>query len=325
MNNNKNSFLNQFINSNEDIVSRADLLTEEINKNSLSLDSMSTNDLFDTFNKEDLEPQRAVYACRNEIIKAIDLITLRLRNGGKAIYLGAGTSGRLGVLDAAECPPTFCTPPELVQGVIAGGYQSLYQSSEGLEDDPQIAITDLKARKLKKRDCLIGITAGGTTPYVKSGLSFANKLGCLTIAIACVPSSQSFLDCDVDIRLLTGAEIIAGSTRLKAGTATKMTLNILSSSVMIKLGKVYSNRMVDVSASNSKLLDRSLRIIQDLTDLDQTESLRVLKNANGSVKLALLTVLGDIGIPEAISQLQVDKGNLRKALHNISSTVSSRN
>tara|TARA_Y100001968_G_C19411104_1_gene746345 strand:- start:387 stop:1343 length:957 start_codon:yes stop_codon:yes gene_type:complete len=317
MKNNKQSFLNQLNNFNETIESRADLLTEEINTNSLNLDSMSTSELFDTFNKEDHEPQRAVNDCRNEIIKAIDLITLCLKNGGKIIYLGAGTSGRLGVLDAAECPPTFCTPPELVQGVIAGGFECLYQSSEELEDDPKLAITDLQSRKLNNKDCLIGITAGGTTPYVRSGLSFANKIGCLTIAIACVPSSQAFLECDVDIRLLTGPEIIAGSTRLKAGTATKMTLNILSSSVMIKLGKVYSNRMVDVSASNSKLLDRSLRIIQDLTDLDKTQSLRVLRNANGSVKLALLSVLGNIDMPQAIRQLEVHNDNLRKALNSI--------
>ncbi len=321
MNLSKSTFLNNIDTSTLKLTNRGELLTEKINNKSLKLDIMSTEDLFDSFNEEDIEPQKAVKASRSEIIKAIDLITDRLTKGGRIFYIGAGTSGRLGILDAAECPPTFCTSPELVQGIIAGGLESLYKSSEELEDDPQIAIKDLESREITYKDCLIGITAGGTTPYVKSALCHANHLGCLSIAIACVPKSQVILDCDIDIRLLTGPELIAGSTRLKAGTATKMVLNILSSCVMIKLGKVYSNRMVDVSSTNYKLLDRSIRIIQDLTMLDHKQSLEVLKKANGSVKLALLHVLGQIEIDEAGVILESNNDNLRKALNTIKSSA----
>ena len=317
MNSSQSTFLNNIDNLSFRLPRRGHLLTEKINNKSIELDLMSTEKLFDSFNDEDLEPQKAVKACKSEIIKAVDLITDRLGKGGRIFYIGAGTSGRLGVLDASECPPTFCTPPDLVQGIIAGGFDSLYKSSEELEDDPKIAIKDLESRGINSKDCLIGITAGGTTPYVKSALCLANKLSALSIAIACVPQSEAALKCDIDIRLLTGPEIIAGSTRLKAGTATKMVLNILSSCVMIKLGKVYSNRMVDVSSTNYKLLDRSIRIIQDLTNLDQEKSLLLLKKANGSVKLVLLHVLGEIEIDEAFELLENNNNNLRKALHNI--------
>ena len=206
--------------------------------------------------EEDRCPQQAVADASASISAAVDRIASRLKAGGRLFYLGAGTSGRLGVLDAAECPPTFCSDPEMVQGVLAGGAPALLRSSEGLEDLEAAGREDLDQRGFNTGDCLVGIAAGGTTPYVRGGLSHARSIGALAIAMACVPSDQAPLPCDIDIRLLTGPELLTGSTRLKAGTATKMALNIISTAVMVRLGKVFGNRMVDVSASNSKLVDR---------------------------------------------------------------------
>ncbi|MFM7579097.1 MAG: N-acetylmuramic acid 6-phosphate etherase, partial [Microcystaceae cyanobacterium] len=192
------------------------------------------------------------------LAQAIELTSTALRQGGRLFYIGAGTSGRLGVLDAAECPPTFCTPPEMVQGILAGGAAALVKSSEGLEDiwaDGEKAVEDYG---IGQGDVLVGITAGGTTPYVQGALATAKKRGATTIFMACVPTEQAAIAVDVDIRLLTGPEILAGSTRLKAGTVTKMALNILSTGTMVKLGKVYGNRMIDVAVTNSKLEDRAL-------------------------------------------------------------------
>jgi N-acetylmuramic acid 6-phosphate etherase len=229
-------------------------------------------------------------------------------------YLGAGTSGRLGVLDAAECPPTFCSDPELVQGVLAGGAPALLRSSEGLEDLEQAGRDDLDRHGFQQGDCLVGIAAGGTTPYVRGGLSYAQSIGALAIAMACVPKDQAPLPCDIDIRLITGPELLTGSTRLKAGTATKMALNLLSTSVMVRLGKVYGNRMVDVAASNSKLVDRSLRILRDLIGVDREEGLALLGLSDGSVKLALLMRAADLSKDQAKSVLDQHDQQLRQAL-----------
>lgn len=298
----------------EDCEYRGDLLTEKSNPLSVDLDRLETSELVSIFNEEDLVPQKAVAQARAEIARAIDLIADKLLNGGRLFYLGAGTSGRLAVLDAAECPPTFCTKPDLVQGVIAGGDQSLIKSSEGLEDNIYLAIDDLNSRNFNKNDCLIGITAGGTTPYVRSALSHSVNLGALSIAICCVPTSQVEIICDVDIRLLTGPEILTGSTRLKAGTATKMTLNIISTSVMVKLGKVYSNKMIDVAVTNKKLLDRALRILDDILHIDRNDALQLLRHSQGSVKHAILMGLGNVNYSTAEHNLQISKGNLRKSL-----------
>ena len=219
---------------------RGHLLTEQVNPKSECLDQLTTESLVTLFCEEDREPQRAVAAAIPELIQAVEAITDRLRSGGRLFYLGAGTSGRLGVLDAAECPPTFCSDPDLVQGVLAGGSAALLKSSEGLEDIEQAGQKDLEERDFSPADCLVGIAAGGTTPYVKGGLAYAKEINALAIAISCVPIEQAELPCSIDIRLLTGPELLTGSTRLKAGTATKMALNILSTCAMIRLGKVLS-------------------------------------------------------------------------------------
>ncbi|MEY3768612.1 MAG: N-acetylmuramic acid 6-phosphate etherase, partial [Cyanobacteriota bacterium] len=269
-------------------VQRGHLLTEQANPRSADLDALSTSDLVAVFVEEDRRPQEAVAAAAPALSTAIDAIAERLSCGGRLFYLGAGTSGRLGVLDAAECPPTFCSPPELVQGVLAGGAPALLRSSEGLEDLFEAGREDLELRGFQSGDALVGIAAGGTTPYVHGGLRHAQAIGALAIALACVPAEQVPMPCDIDIRLLTGPEVLTGSTRLKAGTATKMALNILSTGVMVRLGKVYGNRMVDVAVTNSKLEDRALRILADLAGVERQQGRELLSASDGSVKLALL-------------------------------------
>lgn len=293
---------------------RGYLLTEQANPLSKTLDQLETDALVGLFIEEDQRPQQAVAGAAPALAAAVDAIAERLRCGGRLYYLGAGTSGRLGVLDAAECPPTFCSDPEMVQGVLAGGSAALLRSSEGLEDLETAGRSDLDERSFCAKDCLVGIAAGGTTPYVRGGLAYAKAIGALAIAMACVPTDQAPLPCDIDIRLLTGPELLTGSTRLKAGTATKMALNILSTAVMVRLGKVYGNRMVDVAASNSKLVDRSLRILRDLAGVDREQGLRLLDRTDGSVKLALLMAAGELDRHEA-EQLLVDHNQqLRTAL-----------
>lgn len=300
---------------------RGHLLTEQSNPRSRRLDQLATNDLVNLFVEEDRRPQEAVAEASEAIAAAVDAISKRLSSGGRLFYLGAGTSGRLGVLDAAECPPTFCSDPELVQGVLAGGTPALLRSSEGLEDLEQAGRDDLDRHGFRQGDCLVGIAAGGTTPYVRGGLSFACSIGALAIAMACVPKDQAPLPCDIDIRLLTGPELLTGSTRLKAGTATKMALNILSTTVMVRLGKVYGNRMVDVAASNSKLVDRSLRILRDLIGVEREEGLALLAFSDGSVKLALLMKAANLSKDQARSVLERHDQQLRPSLETCGATL----
>ncbi|MGA0277920.1 MAG: N-acetylmuramic acid 6-phosphate etherase [Vulcanococcus sp.] len=295
-------------------VQRGHLLTEQVNPASSELDALSTEDLVGVFVAEDRKPQEAVAGAASALAQAIDAIAQRLQAGGRLFYLGAGTSGRLGVLDAAECPPTFCSAPELVQGVLAGGAPALLRSSEGLEDLFDAGRSDLEARGFGSGDALVGIAAGGTTPYVHGGLAHARSLGALAIAMACVPAEQVPMPCDIDIRLLTGPEVLTGSTRLKAGTATKMALNILSTGVMVRLGKVYGNRMVDVAVTNSKLEDRALRILSDLANVSREQGRALLEASAGSVKLALVMARRSLDAAQAAEVLQRSGGNLRQAL-----------
>ena len=290
------------------------ILTERTNLTSIDLDTKSTYEIVKLFSEADKEPQKAVEKAIPEIVKAIDEITVRLKSNGRLFYIGTGTSGRIGVLDASELPPTFCTNPDLVQGIIAGGVPSLTRSSESLEDLSEIAISDLKDRNFSNRDVLIGITASGRTPYVFAALNYSKSINALTISISSVPETDSTLDNDIDIRLITGPEILAGSTRLKAGTATKMALNIISTSVMIKLGKVYGNRMIDLSVSNDKLMDRAISILFDIGSVDKEAAFQLLKKTNGSVKLSLLIALTGMDVVEAKQLLDDSKGNLRTAL-----------
>ncbi|MGE5658274.1 MAG: N-acetylmuramic acid 6-phosphate etherase [Actinomycetota bacterium] len=293
---------------------RGHLLTEQINPNSQNLDQLSAVELVDLFNQEDAQTLTAVAAAREPLAKAIDITAEALRQGGRLFYVGAGTSGRLGVLDAAECPPTFCTPPELVQGIIAGGAGALVRSSEDLEDRAEDGAEAIAHRQVTSLDVAVGITAGGTTPFVVGALQAARQRGAKTIFIACVPVEQVSAEADVDIRLLVGPEVLAGSTRLKAGTVTKMALNILSTSVMVKLGKVYGNRMVDVAVTNQKLGDRALRILQDLTNLSREEAGSLLEKSGKSVKLALLMHWTGLEKEECDRLLAEYQGNLRAAV-----------
>jgi N-acetylmuramic acid 6-phosphate etherase len=282
---------------------RGHLLTEQANPLSERLDQLPTDQLVALFIANDLEPQRALDQAAPALTAAVDAIAARLAAGGRLFYLGAGTSGRLGVLDAAECPPTFCTPPELVQGVLAGGAPALLRSSEGLEDRLEAGRSDLEERGFGPGDCLVGIAAGGTTPYVLGGLEHARSIG-----------DQVPMPCDIDIRLLTGPELVAGSTRLKAGTATKMALNLLSTGVMVRLGKVHGNRMVDVAVTNAKLEDRALRILRDLAGVNRERGHALLQQSGGSVKLALLMAASGMELAEARAHLTRHGPRLRAAL-----------
>jgi N-acetylmuramic acid 6-phosphate etherase len=301
----------QFIPS---VQERGHLLTEQANPNSQTLDQLSTLELVDLFNQEDARTIQAIAAAREPLAQAIDRTADALRQGGRLFYIGAGTSGRLGVLDAAECPPTFCTPPTLVQGIIAGGAGALIRSSEDLEDraaDGAAAIADHQVTHL---DVIVGITAGGTTPYVHGALQAARQRGATTVFMACVPAEQVTATVDVDIRLLVGPEVLAGSTRLKAGTVTKLALNIISTGAMVKLGKVYGNRMVDVAVTNQKLHDRALRILQDLTGLSREDADQLLTLSGRSVKLALLMQWTGLSRDEGTQLLEAFQGQLRNAL-----------
>lgn len=293
---------------------RGHLLTEQINPNSQNLDRLTSLELVDLFNREDAKTLSAIASARTQLAEAIERTAAALSRGGRLFYVGAGTSGRLGVLDAAECPPTFCTPPELVQGIIAGGAGALVRSSEDLEDRPEDGAEAIAMRHVTELDVVVGITAGGTTPFVHGAIQAARQRGATTILIACVPAEQVNSEADLDIRLVVGPEILAGSTRLKAGTVTKMALNILSTSVMVRMGKVYGNRMVDVAVTNKKLHDRALRILQDLTNLSREEAGYLLERSGRQVKLALLMHWTGLDKEECDRLLGENQGNLRAAM-----------
>ena len=295
---------------------RGHLLTEQSNRASENLDILSTLEIVDLFNREDEKTIRAIATARIDLAKAIDTTAKSLRQGGRLFYVGAGTSGRLGVLDAAECPPTFCTPPELVQGIIAGGASALVKSSEALEDRAEDGASAIARLKITNLDVVVGITAGGTTPFVHGALQEAKARSATTIAMSCVSAEKVPIDADIDLRLLVGAEILTGSTRLKAGTVTKMALNILSTGVMIRLGKVYGNRMVDVSVTNSKLRDRAIRTICDLTELNRQDAAKLLQASDKRVKLALLMHWKELDAKAGEELLNKYQGNLRSALQN---------
>jgi N-acetylmuramic acid 6-phosphate etherase len=293
---------------------RGHLLTEQVNPNSQNLDQLTSLELVELFNAEDAQTLKAIANCKTQLAQAINLTAHALSHGGRLFYVGAGTSGRLGVLDAAECPPTFCTPPELVQGIIAGGAGALVRSSEDLEDRSEDGIEAIAHRQITELDVVVGITAGGTTPFVHGAIQAARQRGATTIYIACVPEEQVSIEADLDIRLIVGPEILAGSTRLKAGTVTKMALNIISTSVMIRLGKVYGNRMVDVAVTNKKLYDRALRILQDLTELNRDDAGKLLEDSGKRVKLALLMHWTGVEAPAGDRLLAQHHGNLRAAV-----------
>jgi N-acetylmuramic acid 6-phosphate etherase len=295
---------------------RGHLLTEQANPNSANLDQLSSLEIVDVFNQEDARTISAIATAKQELATAIDRTAASLAKGGRLFYIGAGTSGRLGVLDAAECPPTFCTPPEMVQGILAGGAGALVKSSEGLEDifaDGEAAIAE---REVGPNDVVVGIAAGGTTPYVHGALAEGRQRGATTMFISCVSAEQVKLDVDVDIRLLVGPEVLTGSTRLKAGTVTKLALNIISTGTMVRLGKVYGNRMIDVAVTNIKLHDRALRILQDLTQISREEADDLLTRSGKSVKVALTMHWAGVDRDQAQALLDAANGDLRQAIAN---------
>ena len=290
----------------------AKLITEQRNPNSLGIDSKSTAEIIRIFNREDRKALESVEKEAVNIEKSIEIIVNVFRNEGRLFYVGAGTSGRLGVIDSAECPPTFGTDPSLVQGIIAGGDAALRRSVEGAEDHPEDGAAAIRAHGVTARDVVMGITTSGRTPYVTGAVQEAHRIGARTIFFSCNPPSETLNQfVDVFITPIVGAEIITGSTRLKAGTATKLTLNILTTVAMIKWGKVYNNLMVDVQAWNTKLVDRAKRIIAKITGVDYNTAGEFLNKANSSVKVAIVMIEQNVDVDEAIRLLEKNDGFLR--------------
>ena len=265
----------------------AQLLTEQRNPRTLHIDQLPTLEALRLMHEEDRLAVDSVGPELSRIAAAVDAITERLTNGGRLMYIGAGTSGRLGVLDASECPPTFSVSYELVQGIMAGGYDALYQATESTEDDPAAGVRDLAARGFTKHDVLVGIAASGRTPYVLGAIAHAKDMGALTVGISCTENSQLSQAVALPIEPKPGPEVITGSTRLKAGTVTKLVLNMLTTMTMVKLGYVYSNLMVNVKPSNQKLVDRAQRIIAQAANISHTEAAALLTQSNGNVREAI--------------------------------------
>jgi N-acetylmuramic acid 6-phosphate etherase len=287
-------------------------LTERRNPRSVTIDTASSLEIVDLIGAEDAGVPGAVARAREEIARAIDLVEGAFRAGGRLLYVGAGTSGRLGVLDAAECPPTFGTPPEMVVGVIAGGYPALVRSVEGAEDDVNAGLGEMDARKVGPSDVVVGIAASGTTPFVRAALSRAQTLGARTALVTCAdPPALLRETCDVCIVVKVGPEVVTGSTRMKAGTATKLVLNTLTTGAMIRLGKTYGNLMVDLRAWNDKLIDRSRRIVMETTGLPRDQAGAVLEAAGGRVKTAIVMARRGVGSEEADRLLAEHQGRLR--------------
>ena len=289
------------------------LPTEARNPASEHIDQLSTLEMLRVINEEDARVAAAVAAELAHIANAVDAIAARFEQGGRLFYIGAGTSGRLGVLDASECPPTFSVPATLFQGIIAGGDSALRNSSEASEDSPEQGAADLVFHAFTGRDALIGIAASGRTPYVLGALAYARELGALTISLTCVADSQIAAIADIAIAPITGPEVLTGSTRLKAGTATKLVLNMLSTGVMIRHGAVYGNLMVNVQTTNAKLVDRAQRIIGAATGLDQATAAKLLAEA-GTVKNAIVMQKLSLDRAAAEAKLEAARGDLTEAL-----------
>lgn len=290
------------------------LLTEQPNDAVSALDTCTSLEIVTLMNQADRTVADVVAKALPSVAEAVDRIVGRLQLGGRLFYVGAGTSGRLGALDAAECPPTFNTPPDQVQAILAGGPRALLEAAEGAEDRVDEAPQDLRQRGVGPGDAVVGITASGRTPYVIAALEYARSLGALTVAVACNSPSQAALVADVAIELPTGPEVLMGSTRLKAGTAQKMALNMISTAVMVRLGKAYQNLMVDLQASNEKLRERSRRIVMHAADIPYNAAGEALELAGGDVKRAIVMVLRDVGASDADVLLAEADGRLRAAL-----------
>ncbi|AJI95831.1 N-acetylmuramic acid 6-phosphate etherase [Yersinia ruckeri] len=290
------------------------LISESRNPATMELDKLSTLDMLTCFNHEDRKVPEAISQVLPAIAQAVDLAAEALQAGGRLIYLGAGTSGRLGVLDASECPPTFGVPHGMVIGLIAGGPGALLKAVEGAEDNLTLGAEDLQALQLTSTDMVVGLAASGRTPYVIGALRYARERGCPTAAISCNPDSPIAREAQVAISPLVGPEALTGSTRMKSGTAQKLVLNMLSTGAMVKLGKVYQNLMVDVKATNVKLVDRACRIVVEATGAAREEAENALKQTDFEVKPAILMILKGVSAEQARQDLVLHNGYLRAAL-----------
>ena len=293
------------------------LTTECRNENTMDIDKISTLEMVRKINNEDKKVAEAVELELPKIAKAIDEIVERINSGGRLIYIGAGTSGRLGILDASECPPTYGVSEELVQGIIAGGQEAIFRAKEGAEDSKELAVNDLKLKSLNKNDTVVGLAASGRTPYVIGGLNYANEIGALTVSITCNADSEVAKAANISIAPVVGPEVITGSTRLKSGTAQKLVLNMISTGTMIKLGKVYGNLMVDVKATNEKLRERAKKIVCEATEVEREEAEKVLNETNFDVKLSIFMILTKLEKDEARKILDKNKGYIAKGLGEI--------
>ena len=293
---------------------RSHLLTEQRLPESMDLDAMTIEDAVALMNAQDAAAVAAVARERAAIAAVVKLAADALRSGGRLFYFGAGTSGRLGALDAAECPPTFRTDPAVVQGVIAGGEGAMFQAHEGAEDRPEDGAATVDAKEIGTRDVVIGIATGGTTPFVHGALGRAAQRGARTVFLTCVRPVAGEPQADLVIRPLTGPEVITGSTRLKAGTATKLVLNTISTLAMVRLGKVYQNLMIDLRASNAKLWDRGARIVSTVTGLGRDHALDLLRKADGHVKVAIVMHERSVDSDRAKELLEAAGGFLRAAI-----------
>ena len=292
---------------------RSTLPTELRLPESMALDAMTADEFVAVMNAQDAAAVAAVAAARGEVARAIDLVTDKLRAGGRLIYFGAGTSGRLGVLDASECPPTFRADPRQVQGVIAGGREAMFVAQEGAEDSAEQGAAAVDERDMGPDDVCFGIAAGGTTPYVHGALRRARERGAATVFLACVPPTPGEAGVDVRVAPITGPEVLTGSTRLKAGTATKLVLNQVTTGAMVRLGKCYENLMVDLKASNAKLVDRAARTVATITGVDRPTADRLVADSNGHVKAAVVMQRRGVDLAEANRLLERAGGSLRRA------------
>ncbi|ENB2044172.1 MULTISPECIES: N-acetylmuramic acid 6-phosphate etherase [unclassified Vibrio] len=296
------------------IAALSHLVSEGRNPDTMDIDLLPSLDIVQRINQQDKLVPLAVEKVLPEIAEAVDKITEAFKVGGRLFYIGAGTSGRLGVLDASECPPTFGTDPEMVVGIIAGGKEAMFRAKEGAEDDPALGEQDLKENTLTQRDVVVGIAASGRTPYVIGGLEYANELGATTVALSCNPDSPIADIADIAISPVVGPEALTGSTRLKSGTAQKLVLNMLTTASMIRLGKSYQNLMVDVKATNAKLVARAARIVMQATDCTNQEAKTALKETDYDAKLAILMILTGLDKESATEQLNAKQGYLRKVV-----------
>lgn len=293
------------------------LTTENRNINTMDIDKVPIVEMLEKINNEDKIVPLAVEKEIPQIAKLVEGAVERMKKGGRIIYIGAGTSGRLGVLDASECPPTYGVSPELVQGVMAGGEEAMFRAREGAEDSEELAIEDLKDRNLNENDIVVGIAASGRTPYVIGGLRFARENGALTASISCNKNSPISKEAEIEIAPVVGAEVVTGSTRMKSGTAQKLVLNMISTGVMIKLGKVYENLMVDVKATNEKLVERSKKIVMEATGASREEAESRLSETNFDVKLSIFIILSGLNKNEAKEILENNNGYIAKALQEV--------